>query len=72
VRDGPKLGKGRVPLVIHLLAPNGRDVQVTTDLDGFWTRHYPTIARELRRQYPKHAWPDDPRTATPPQPRNRR
>ena len=53
-------------LVLHLLAPNHRAVQVTTDLTGFWERHYPAIARELRRKYPRHAWPDDPLTATPP------
>ncbi len=65
--EGPRVARGRVPLVLHLLAPNQRAVQVTTDLAGFWTRHYPAIARELRRRYPKHAWPDDPRTARPPQ-----
>jgi ATP-dependent helicase HrpB len=66
MQDGPKLAGGRVPLVIHLLAPNGRDVQVTTDLKGFWQRHYPGIAKELRRRYPRHSWPDDPLTASPP------
>ncbi len=69
--SGPALVHGRVPVVLHLLAPNGRDVQVTTDLEGFWERHYPSIARELRRRYPRHAWPDDPRTAAPPAPRTR-
>jgi ATP-dependent helicase HrpB len=57
----PAVAGGRVPLVLHLLAPNGRDVQVTTDLDGFWTRHYPAIRKELMRRYPKHRWPEDPR-----------
>jgi ATP-dependent helicase HrpB len=66
---GPTVAGGKVPVVLHLLAPNHRDVQVTTDLEGFWERHYPSIARELRRRYPRHAWPDDPRTATPPPPR---
>ena len=66
---GPSVGGGKVPLVLHLLAPNHRDVQVTTDLAGFWDRHYPAIAKELRRRYPRHSWPDDPRTATPPAPR---
>jgi ATP-dependent helicase HrpB len=64
---GPAVGA--VPLVLHLLAPNMRAVQVTTDLAGFWDRHYPAIRRELMRQYPRHAWPEDPRTATPPPPR---
>ncbi len=67
--DTPRLVDGRVPLVVHLLAPNGRAVQVTTDLAGFWTRHYPTVRKELARKYPRHAWPDDPRNATPPAPR---
>ena len=62
----PHVLEGRVPLVLHLLAPNGRDVQITTDLAGFWQRHYPALARELRRRYPRHAWPDDPLTAAPP------
>jgi ATP-dependent helicase HrpB len=44
---------------------------VTTDLAGFWDRHYPAIRRELMRRYPRHSWPEDPRTATPPAPRRR-
>jgi ATP-dependent helicase HrpB len=63
----PAIGGGRVPLVLHLLAPNQRAVQVTTDLAGFWERHYPGIRKELCRKYPRHAWPEDGRTATPPQ-----
>jgi ATP-dependent helicase HrpB len=70
--QGPALAGGRVPLVLHLLAPNQRAVQVTTDLAGFWTRHYPALRRELGRRYPRHAWPDDPLTAQPPAPRGRR
>jgi len=50
---------GRVPIVLHLLAPNKRAVQVTTDLAGFWERHYPAIRKELMRKYPRHAWPED-------------
>jgi ATP-dependent helicase HrpB len=68
---GPTAAGGRVPVVLHLLAPNQRAVQVTTDLAGFWDRHYPAIRRELMRRYPRHAWPEDPRTATPPAPRRR-
>jgi ATP-dependent helicase HrpB len=70
--DTPRLAEGRVPLVLHLLAPNGRAVQVTTDLGGFWSRHYPSVRKELARKYPRHSWPDDPRNATPPSPRPRR
>jgi ATP-dependent helicase HrpB len=69
---GPTVVRGRAAVVLHLLAPNQRAVQVTTDLAGFWVKHYPGIARELRRKYPKHSWPDDPLTARPPEPRGRR
>lgn len=71
--QGPSIARGRVPLVLHLLAPNHRAVQVTTDLAGFWERHYPALARELRRKYPRHSFPDDPKTAVPmagPKPRH--
>jgi ATP-dependent helicase HrpB len=70
MRDGPKLGGE--PLVIHFLAPNMRALQVTTDLAGFWTRHYPDLRKQLMRRYPKHSWPEDPLTAKPPEPRGRR
>nr|MDQ3366619.1 ATP-dependent helicase HrpB [Myxococcota bacterium] len=56
----PAVGDGRVPLVLHLLAPNQRPVQVTQDLPGFWVRHYPALRKQLMRRYPKHAWPEDP------------
>ncbi len=58
--EGPKVAGGRVALVIHLLAPNHRPVQVTTDLAGFWQRIYPQVRRELSRRYPRHAWPENP------------
>jgi ATP-dependent helicase HrpB len=61
-----------VPVVLHLLAPNQRAVQVTQDLSGFWSRHYPAIRRELMRRYPRHAWPEDPLRAAPPAPGPRR
>jgi ATP-dependent helicase HrpB len=57
---GPTVAGGRVPLVLHLLAPNHRPVQVTTDLAGFWQRIYPQTRRELSRRYPRHQWPEDP------------
>ena len=60
MREGPKVGGGRVALVLHLLAPSQRPVQVTTDLAGFWERHYQSVRRELSRRYPRHAWPADP------------
>ncbi|MSP16798.1 MAG: ATP-dependent helicase HrpB [Myxococcales bacterium] len=64
----PTLAGGRVPLVLHLLAPNQRAVQVTSDLAGFWHKHYPTLRQALMRRYPRHAWPEDGATATPPTP----
>jgi ATP-dependent helicase HrpB len=71
MKRGPDVGRGRVPLTLHLLAPNQRAVQVTSDLAGFWERHYPSVKRELQRRYPRHSWPDDPTTARPPEPRRR-
>ena len=63
---------GRVPIVLHLLAPNKRAVQVTTDLAGFWERHYPAIRRELMRKYPRHAWPEETAVAVPMKPPRQR
>jgi ATP-dependent helicase HrpB len=60
---GPALARGKAPLVLHLLAPNRRAVQVTADLSGFWSRHYPSVRKELSRKYPRHSWPEDPRRA---------
>jgi ATP-dependent helicase HrpB len=60
MRDTPRIGPDKTPLVIHLLAPNHRAVQTTTDLAGFWERLYPQVRRELMRRYPKHAWPERP------------
>jgi ATP-dependent helicase HrpB len=63
--EGPRVGVAREPVVLHLTAPSGRPVQVTSDLAGFWDRHYPSIRKELMRRYPRHQWPEDPRTAPP-------
>lgn len=62
---GPAVCGGRVPLTLHLLAPNQRAVQVTQDLAGFWRNGYAEVRKELRGRYPKHPWPDDPLTAAP-------
>jgi ATP-dependent helicase HrpB len=70
--ETPRLCRGRVPLTVHLLAPNQRAVQVTTDLAGFWERHYPALRRELGRRYPRHAWPEDGKNAAPPPPGRRK
>ena len=63
--DTPRLGPHQQPVILELLAPNGRPVQTTTDLRSFWTRTYPEVRKELRGRYPKHPWPEDPWTATP-------
>jgi ATP-dependent helicase HrpB len=60
----PRLGSGRVPVLLHLLAPNYRPQQVTDDLASFWANTYPQVRKDLRARYPKHAWPEDPWTAT--------
>ena len=67
MQHGPRVGQ--VPLTLHLLAPNQRAVQVTSDLAGFWERHYPSIRKELGRRYPRHAWPEDGRVRPPPKPK---
>lgn len=58
MKETPRIGG--VSLVVHLLAPNQRPVQVTLDLKGFWERLYPQVRRELSRRYPRHAWPEKP------------
>jgi ATP-dependent helicase HrpB len=60
MRDTPRVGVNHIPLVVHLLAPNQRAVQTTTDLAGFWERLYPQVRRELMRRYPRHSWPESP------------
>jgi ATP-dependent helicase HrpB len=64
-RTTPTVADGRVPILIHLLSPAGRPVQVTRDLLGFWRNGYAAVRAELRGRYPKHPWPDDPLTAPP-------
>lgn len=60
MKTTPRLAGGRVPILLHLLAPNQRCQQVTEDLESFWKNTYPVIRKELRGRYPKHAWPEDP------------
>ena len=61
--DTPRLAKGRIPVMLHLLSPAQRPVQVTQDLKGFWQRTWPEVKKELKGRYPKHNWPEDPLTA---------
>jgi ATP-dependent helicase HrpB len=61
----PRLAFGRVPLLLHLLAPNQRPQQITDDLASFWATGYTMVKKDLKRRYPKHSWPDDPTMAAP-------
>jgi ATP-dependent helicase HrpB len=63
LQETPRIAGGRVPVVLHLLGPNYRAQQITRDLASFWKNTYPEVRKELRRRYPKHAWPEDPITA---------
>ncbi len=58
LKDSPRICEGKVPVIIEILAPNHRPVQVTEDLSGFWTGSYPAVRSQLRGRYPKHAWPE--------------
>jgi ATP-dependent helicase HrpB len=63
--ETPSVLDGRVPVVLHLLSPAHRPVQVTRDLPGFWRSSYADVRKDLRGRYPRHSWPEDPRTAQP-------
>ncbi len=59
----PRLAQGRIPLLLHLLSPAQRPVQITADLASFWANGYAEVRKDLRGRYPKHHWPEDPTTA---------
>jgi len=63
--ETPWVANGRVPVLIHLLSPARRPVQVTQDLKSFWENGYPEVKKELKGRYPKHFWPEDPLQAPP-------
>ena len=58
--DTPTVNDGRIPVLMELLSPGFRPVQLTSDLRSFWTDTYFEVRKDLRRRYPKHSWPDDP------------
>jgi ATP-dependent helicase HrpB len=62
--ETPRLARGRVPVLLQILGPNHRPVQMTDDLRSFWSTTYFQVRKDLRGRYPKHAWPDDPLSAT--------
>ena len=70
--ETPKILRGMQPLTVHLLAPNMRALQVTTDLESFWKNTYPSLRNEYQRKYPRHFWPENPLTAEPPTQRPRK
>lgn len=63
--DTPTVDDGRVPVLMELLSPGFKPVQLTSDLRSFWQSAYFDVRKELRRRYPKHAWPEDPTKAVP-------
>jgi ATP-dependent helicase HrpB len=65
LRATPCVASGRLPLLLKLLSPAGRPVQITRDLASFWNRGYHEVKKDLKGRYPKHHWPDDPLTAQP-------
>ena len=71
LRENPSVAMGTVPLLLHILAPNQRPVQVTQDLQSFWSDTYAQVRKDLRGRYPKHPWPEDPTTPIPPRSRRK-
>ncbi|RLS32042.1 MAG: ATP-dependent helicase HrpB [Planctomycetota bacterium] len=65
MKQTPRIAGGRIPVLLHLLAPNMRPQQITEDLASFWANTYQDVRKELKRRYPKHSWPEDPLTAPP-------
>jgi ATP-dependent helicase HrpB len=61
--DTPRIAKGKIAVLLHLLSPARRPVQITQDLAGFWQSSYHEVKKDLKGRYPKHHWPDNPLTA---------
>ncbi len=65
LKEHPAIARGRLPLTLYLLSPAHRPIQITRDLPGFWAGSWAAVKADMRGQYPKHVWPDDPANATP-------
>ncbi len=63
--DTPAIARGRVKVLLHLLSPARRPLQITQDLKGFWDGSYQQVKKEMKGRYPKHPWPDNPWNAVP-------
>lgn len=63
MQETPKILNNKVPVIMELLSPNYRSVQITTDLTSFWQKAYQEVRKQLKIKYPKHSWPEDPTTA---------
>ena len=65
LKPHPAIARGRLPLTLYLLSPSHRPIQITRDLPGFWSGSWAAVRSDMRGQYPKHVWPDDPAHAAP-------
>jgi ATP-dependent helicase HrpB len=65
LKEHPTIARGRLPLTLYLLSPSHRPIQITRDLPGFWSGSWAAVRSDMRGQYPKHVWPDDPAHAAP-------
>ena len=65
LKEHPAIARGRLPLTLYLLSPAHRPIQITRDLPGFWSGSWAAVRADMRGQYPRHVWPDDPANATP-------
>ena len=65
LKEHPTIARGRLPLTLYLLSPSHQPIQITRDLPGFWSGSWAAVRSDMRGQYPKHVWPDDPAHAAP-------